>query len=64
MISGFNTVYRNPHPNTLLFKNFFLHVGEGAPAVTSGPLSAIVYVSHPMAKTSSYATGLQLNFPE
>ena len=23
-----------------------------------------LYVSHPMAKTSSYATGLQPNFPE
>jgi len=23
-----------------------------------------LYVSNPMAKTSNYATGLQLNFPE
>jgi len=62
VISGFSTVYRNPHPDTLLFINFFLNVGEGAPTKTSGLLSA--YVSHPMAKTSSYATGLQLHFPE
>ena len=40
MFFGFNIVYRNPHPDTLLFINFFLNVGKGVPAVTSGPLSA------------------------
>jgi len=37
---GFSTAYRNPHLDTLFYINFFLNVGEGAPVVTSGPLSA------------------------
>ena len=40
MIPGFSTVYRNPHPDTLSFLNFFLKVGEGATTVASGTLSA------------------------
>ena len=51
-------VYRNPHPDRLLFLNFFLNVGE---EVSSGPLSATFLT---LVKTSSYATGLQLDFPE
>jgi len=48
-------VYRNPHPDTLSFLNFFLSVGEGSPTVASGPLSS----TFPgLAKSSSYATGL------
>jgi len=33
-------VYRNPHPATFLFLNFFLNVGKGPLTVTGGPLSA------------------------
>jgi len=40
VISGFSTVYSNPHPDTLLFINLFLNVGEGTPTMTSGSLSA------------------------
>ena len=40
MLSGFSTVYRNLHPDTLAFLNFFLNVGEGPLTVASGPLSA------------------------
>jgi len=54
-------VYRNPHPDTLLFLNFFLNVGEGPPTVATGPLSPTFPT---LVETSSYATGLQLNFPE
>jgi len=55
------SVYRNPLPDTLSFLNFFLNVGEGPPTVASGPLSATF---SGLAKCSSYATGLQLIFPE
>jgi len=54
-------VYRNPHPDTLSFLNFFLNFGEGPPTVASGPLSVTF---SGLAKSSSYATGLQLIFPE
>jgi len=47
-ISGFRTVYRYPHPDTLLLINFFLNVGEGDPTMTNGPFQ--LYASHPMAK--------------
>ena len=62
IFQGFQVlVYRNPHPDTLSFLSFFLNVGEGSPTVASGPLSA----AFPgLAKSSSYATGLQLIFPE
>jgi len=56
------SLYRNPHPDTLSFPNFVLNVGEGPdPTVASGPLSATFLT---LAKTSNYATGLQLNFSE
>jgi len=55
LISGFSTVYRNPHPDTLSFLNFFLNVGEGE------PLSATFST---LAKTSSYATGLNQSVAE
>ena len=54
-------LYRNPHRDTLLFLNFFLNVGERSPSVASGPLSATFPT---LAQISTYATGLQLNFPE
>jgi len=54
-------VYRNPHPYTLSFLKFFLNVGEGPPTVASGRFSA----TFPgLAKISSYATGLQIIYPE
>jgi len=58
---GHVVVYWNPQTDTLSFLNFFLNVGEGTPTVASGPLSA----TFPgLAKSSSYATGLQRIFPE
>ena len=48
-------VYSNPQPNTFPFLNFFLNVGG------DGPLSATFPT---LAKTFSWATGLQINFPE
>jgi len=54
-------LYRNPQPDTLSFLNFFLNVDEGPPTVASGPLSATFPT---LVKSSSYTTGLQLNFPE
>jgi len=46
VISSFSTVYRYPHPDTLLFINFFFNVDEGAPTMTSGPLWAIRFPSY------------------
>jgi len=50
VISGFSIAYRNPHPDTFSFLNFFFNVGEGSPTVASGPLSATFPT---LAKTSS-----------
>jgi len=50
--------------DTFSFLNFFLSVGKWAPTVDSGPLLATVGLVLPLAETSSYATGLKLNFPE
>jgi len=50
--------HRNPHPDTFSLLNFFLNVGVGPPTAASGPLSATFPT---LAKTSSYATGLQIN---
>jgi len=41
-------LYSNPNRDTLLFINFVLNAGEGAPAVTSGPLW--LYISTPWLK--------------
>ena len=54
-------IYRNPHPDTMSCLIFFLNICEGPPTVASGPLSATFLT---LAKTYSYATGLQLNFDE
>ena len=48
VISGFRTVYRNPHPDTLSF----LNVGEAPSAVASETLSS---TSPNLAKSSIYA---------
>jgi len=48
-------VCRNPHPDTLIFLNVFLNVGEGPHTVASEPLSAMFPT---LVENSSYATGL------
>jgi len=45
----------------IFISNFLLSVGEGPPTVASGSPSAAFPT---LAETSSYANGLQLNFPE
>jgi len=62
LFSGYFRFYCiETHIRIHVFLNFFLNVGEGPPTVASGPLSATFPT---LVKISSYATGLQLNFPE
>jgi len=52
-------VYRNPHPVTLSFLNFILNVARGP---LRWPVGLFQLPFSTLAETSSYATGLQLNF--